>query len=447
MGVATEQREKFLPTQKTRKLWYIHGKAYELRDFLGNHPGGKEALEMTQGLNATELFETYHFARRPPEFLLERFRVHKDNTHLDKKVLQQGLDEIESLTTLEKENLFAEKYLFEENGFYNTMKRRVREHFEKNNLHPRGSVWWQVLAICQLIVIAAMMYPSFVLGSFVAAFFYGVLKGVAAVGTGHSMSHYSLFKGKWNVIIFRFASPLVLSNPAIWSTSHVISHHIETLTEMDLQDNYPLKRIQPAFPHMWFHKFQHFYIWPIYLLGLPLWTTVDFLSTFPTLFTGKHEMRHFKFAQRVENVIVFALNLLMTVFFPFFFLDFYHALGVSFISNAVASLIVVLQITVNHEVPECMSKLPEEKIDYGVHQVLTSHDYSVKSNFFLHFSGGLNMQIEHHLFPSLHYSYYHDVAKIVKAGCAEFNLPYNTSNHLFHALQKHYQILKFNSTK
>lgn len=439
-------REKFLPTQKTRKLWYIHGKAYDLREFFGNHPGGKEALIMAQGLNCTELFESYHFARRPPEFLLERFRVSKENTHLDKKVLEDDLFELESLNDLEKDELLGERFLFEENGFYNTIKRRVRAHFEKNNLQARGTTFWQVIAIIQLVSIFFLMYPAFIMGNIFGAIIYGAFKGVAAVGTGHSMSHYSLFKGKWNVIIFRIASPLVLSNPEIWSTSHVISHHVNTLTPIDLQDNYPLKRIQPAMPHMWFHRFQHFYIWAIYLLGLPLWTTVDFFSTFPTLFTGKHEMRYFPLSQRIENVFVFAANLTLTVFFPFFFLGFYHALTVSLLSNAVASLIVVLQITVNHEVPECMAKLPDEKIDWGIHQVLTSHDYSVKSPFWLHASGGLNMQIEHHLFPSLHYVHYHDVAKIVSEACKEYNLPYNTSTSLFDALCKHYRILKFNST-
>jgi len=188
-------------------------------------------------------------------------------------------------------------------------------------------------------------------------------------------------------------------------------------------------------------------MWPVYLLGLPLWTTVDLLGCIPTLFTGKHEMRYFPIAQRIENLIAFASNICLTVVFPFFYLDFQTAATVSFLSNAVASLIVVLQITVNHEVPDTMAKLPHEKIDWGIHQVLTSHNYSVNSVFFLHFSGGLNMQVEHHLFPSLHYSHYHIVADIVKKACVEYSLPYNTSSSIIEALQKHYNLLKFNSSK
>jgi len=436
-----------LATMKKRKLWYLHGKAYDLREFIHNHPGGREALVMSQGLNITELFETYHFTRRPADWILERFVVSENNKNIDAETLKEDLLEVENLTPLEREELLVEHYLFEEGGFYDTIKKKVKDYFVVNNRSPRATLFWQTAAIFQLIIIAGLMYPAYIMGSLWAAFLYGFVKGVSAVGTGHAMSHYALFKGNWNVVIFRFASPLVLSNVAIWSTSHVISHHIHTLTPHDLQDNYPLKRIQPALPHMWFHRFQHFYVWPIYFLGLPLWTLVDFLATIPTIFTGKHEMRFFPIAQRLENFFVFGTNLLLTVFFPLFFLELYHAITVSIIANATASMIVVLQIMVNHEVTDTMEKLPDGKIDWGVHQVLTSHNYSVKSPLFLHLSGGLNMQVEHHLFPSVHYVHYHEVAKIVTKTCEEYALPYNTSCNILEALHKHYNVLKINSTK
>jgi len=291
-----------------------------------------------------------------------------------------------------------------------------------------------------------MPYPVFVLGSIQWALFYGFLKGFTAITTGHALSHFSLFFGAKNVRLFRYFAPFVLSNVEIWSTSHIISHHVLTLTTKDLQDNYPLKRIQPAFPHKPWHRFQHYYIWPVYLLGLPLWTLVDLLATIPTLFTGKHEMRYFTIPQRIENMLQFAFNVFLSILLPFYMLEFYHALGIFLITSAISSLLVVLQISVNHEVPETMNKLPEGKIDWGIHQVLTSHNYGVDSFLSLHMSGGLNMQIEHHLFPGVHYRYYQEIAPIVKKTCEEYGLPYNTSTDIFDAIRKHYQILKINST-
>jgi len=432
---------------KPKQLWYVHGEAYDLTEFLDHHPGGRQAMKMGQGLNCTELFETYHFKRYPPESILEKYRISSKNCILNKATLREKQAEVENLTPEERLDLLGEHYTFDENGFYKTVKRRVQKYFEENpQLEQKGSDIWRILAFVQIFTIACLMYPAFILGSIPVAMFLGVFKGVTAVGTGHALSHYALFNGKANLLLFRLCAPIVLSNVEIWSTSHVISHHIHTLTKDDLQDNYPLKRIQPAHPHRAWHKYQHYYVWLVYMIGLPIWTLVDFLSSIPVLFTGRHEMRYFSIPQRIENFVTFGLNLLLTVFLPFYFHEFYHALAVSFLSNLTASLTVVLQITVNHEVPETMAKLPDGRIDWGVHQALTSHNYGVNSLFYLHYSGGLNMQVEHHLFPSMHYTHYHAIAKIVKPACEEFGLPYNTSADLFEALYKHYCILRFKST-
>ena len=65
--------------------------------------------------------------------------------------------------------------------------------------------------------------------------------------------------------------------------------------------------------------------------------------------------------------------------------------------------------------------------------------------FALHLSGGLNMQIEHHLFPGVHYRHYPALSRLVRAACAEFHLPYNTSSSIFEAVAKHYRVLAMNS--
>jgi len=416
-----------------KKLWYIHGQAYDLTNFLPQHPGGRDPLMMAQGLNCTELFETYHFKNRPSDELLKKYRVKVD---------------MSEYTSEEKEELLAERFLFEEKGFFNTMKQRVREHFEsKKNYDIKGGFGWKLAGIIEcFLLVAVMPYMVFVVGDYYWAFAYGFLKGFTAITSGHALSHFSLFYGSNNTRIFKYVAPFVLSNVQIWSTSHIISHHILTLTPKDLQDNYPLKRVQLALPYKPWHRFQHFYIWPVYMLGLPLWTTVDLVATIPTLFTGKHEMRKFNMLQRIENFIQFAFNVGLTILLPFYAMEFYHALSIFLITSVISSLLVVVQISVNHEVPDTMSKIPEGKIDWGIHQVITSHNYGVDSLLALHMSGGLNMQIEHHLFPGIHYRFYQEIAPIVKKTCEEYGLPYNTSSNIFEAVYKHYQALKIGSS-
>lgn len=387
---------------------------------------------MARGLNCTELFETYHFHNRPPQTLLDKYRLNKDSLPLTEK---------------EKEESLTQKYSFEEDGFYNVVKTRVRTFLRENNRRTDASFFYKMVFIVEFIFVICLLYPAFVLGMPLFALLHGFFRGNLAVTGGHAVSHFSVFRGSWNQVIFRWASYFILSNPAIWNTSHVVSHHVHTLTTSDLQDNYPLKRVQPAMKYLPFHAIQHYYIWPVYLIGLPLWSLVDLLSAIVTIFTGKHEMMEFGWPQRIENVIVFSMEFYFTMLMPFFFVDFQTALLCSFLSNAIASMLAVLQIVVNHEVPDCMLKVSsDEVIDWGAHQVLTSHNYGVDSEIALQLSGGLNMQIEHHLFPSLHFSQLRAIAPIVQQTCKEYGLPYNTSSSIFEALQKHYHVLRINST-
>jgi len=411
---------------RRKGLWIIEGQAYDFTDFVKRHPGGSAAIGLGQGIDCTELFKTYHLMRAPPESILKKYKV-------------ENLDNFDFGTS---------KYSFEENGFLMTIRQRGRDYFVSNNIDSKGSLFWKSFAIASIFIIGGLYYPAFVMGSVIAAFILGVLKGFTAVGAGHGMSHFSLFNKGWiNTFVFRACSPMVISTHQIWSTSHIVSHHINTLTPQDLQDNYPVKRVQPAMPFKWFHRFQHVYIWLVYLFGVPLWTMSDLVESIPVLFTGRHAMRHFTILQRLENTCVLALNILITIAMPFFFLTWWRALIVCLVSNIPTSIMLVIQIAVNHEVPECASKTDPNntKIDWGVHQVLTSHDFGVESTIALHMSGGLNMQVEHHLFPSVHYSHYPKLAKIVQQACKEFDLPYNTSKHIFEAVGKHYTLLKMNS--
>jgi len=411
---------------KMKGLWVVDGQVYDLNDFVKRHPGGSAAIGLGKGIDCTELFKTYHLMRSPPESILSKYR----------------------LPNTENFDYGQSKYLFEKDGFLMTVRQRVREYFNNNNLNSKGPIGYQIVAVLSIFLIMGLYYPAYIMGSLIASFALGIVKGITAVTAGHSMSHFSLFTKPWlNSFVFRACSPLVLSTHQIWSTSHIVSHHVHTLTQEDLQDNYPVKRVQPSMPFKWFHRYQHFYIWLVYILGLPIWTLADFFESIPVLFTGRHVMRQFTIFQRLENTLSLGTNIFLTLLLPFFFLPFGWALLVFLCSNVPASLMLVIQIAVNHEVPDTMSKTDpnNEKIDWGSHQVLTSHNFGVDSKFALHMSGGLNMQVEHHLFPSVHYTHYPAISQIVQQACKEFNLPYNTSKNIFEAVYKHYLLLKMNS--
>ncbi len=413
-----------------RRIWYIGHRAYDLSDWLARHPGGRDALVQAEGTNCTELFRSYHLMRAPAAALLARYEI-----------------AVDAADPAHVEGLGGSHFTFAEDGFYRAVQGRARAYFDGSRLSTKASSTGQALALVLVLVAVALTFPAFVLGSAGAALALGFLKAIVAVGPGHSMSHFSLFpRGRWNTLVFRMASPFLVSNPAIWSKSHIQSHHVQTLTEHDLQDNYPFKRVQPGLRHRSWHRGQHVYAWIIYLFGLPLWAMQDFLRSFVSLFSGTHAGIRFTLAQRLENTLVIGVNLFLSLALPFCFLPFGHALLVCLLVNVPSSLILVLQIAVNHEVPETQGNVVAgAPIDWGVHQVLTSHNYAVRSPVALHFSGGLNMQIEHHLFPSVHFRHYPALSGLVRETCAEFGLPYHESETMWEAVTKHYRVLRLHS--
>jgi fatty acid desaturase len=410
-----------------RRLWYIGKRAYDLTPWLARHPGGRDPLLQAEGTDCTELFRAYHLRGGPAASMLARYEV-----------------QVDAADPEHVEGMGGSHFTFAEQGFYKTLQARVRAHFADRRGGTHASKRSQALAVCLVVGAIALTFPAYVLGSVVAALALGVLKSIAATGPGHSMSHFSVFpRGRWNTLFFRLASPFLVSNPAIWSKAHIQSHHVHTLTAHDLQDNYPFKRVQPALPHRAWHRGQHVYAWFIYMFGLPLWAMQDLARGIVSVFSGTHAGARFSMAQRLENILVICVNLVFSVALPFFFLPFRQALLVCLCANIPSSLLLVLQIAVNHEVPETQGNVvPGESIDWGVHQVLTSHNYAVTSPVALFFSGGLNMQIEHHLFPGVHYSHYPELAPIVREACVEFALPYHTSASIWEAVTKHYRVLR-----
>jgi linoleoyl-CoA desaturase len=79
---------------------------------------------------------------------------------------------------------------------------------------------------------------------------------------------------------------------------------------------------------------------------------------------------------------------------------------------------------------------------WAEHQVKTTANFSMDNPVISWFVGGLNFQIEHHLFPKVSHVHYPAISKIVQQKCKEFSLPYHQNKSLFKALSSHFTIMK-----
>eukprot|EP01084_Bolivina_argentea_P306379 529433_1 len=273
----------------------------------------------------------------------------------------------------------------------------------------------------------------------------------------HSASHFSFSNyGRLNRFVYWCNMSFLGDTPQQWTAKHVIAHHIDTnIIPIDDDTMYPIKRVLYSYDRYWYHRYQHIYIWLLYSFVYLPWTIshnikfiLGVLSKSGKIKEGIINVRittPFEWLEAISCILIHHIIRLL----PFIFLPiWYHAIIITLLSEFSSSIWFSLQFAVNHETPEAVAlsgdskNIYNELRDFGQHQLITSHNYSVGFWPTLHLSGGLNYQIEHHLFPSVHYKHYPELSKIVQSAAKEFNLPYNQSHSFCEGVTKHYELLK-----
>ena len=112
----------------------------------------------------------------------------------------------------------------------------------------------------------------------------------------------------------------------------------------------------------------------------------------------------------------------------------------------VCSIILSLIFQLAHVMPENHFPVPNEneviENNWEVHQLQTTANFSQKSRLFSWYIGGLNYQIEHHLFSNICHVHYRQISKIVRATAKEYNIPYYSNGSFFKAIGMHYKVIK-----
>mmetsp|Transcript_54100 Transcript_54100/g.132653 ORF Transcript_54100/g.132653 Transcript_54100/m.132653 type:complete len:296 (-) Transcript_54100:128-1015(-) len=264
------------------------------------------------------------------------------------------------------------------------------------------------------------------------------------------------------------------STPAQWSAKHVVAHHIDTnIVPVDDDSMYPFKRMLVALPRRSWHRYQHIYMWPFYCVTTMLWSVSNLMKlAIGYDLEGVTRVRHHDASDVKETWAVMLFFTFHRFVLPFVLAlatgaPWYRAPALILLSEVSCSLWFALQFVVNHEVVESVKYAADagadaavrdeltgaktttaaaapakaERNDWGEWQVLTSHNFAPRSWLALHTSGGLNTQIEHHLFPSVHFSHYRQLSAITRQTCAEFGIAYNESDSFALALRRHYDAL------
>ena len=129
------------------------------------------------------------------------------------------------------------------------------------------------------------------------------------------------------------------------------------------------------------------------------------------------------------------IYLFVYILLPFFLFDFYKALCFSLIPRIIYSLFFMFNSQITHIHTPCMI----QDNDWYAHQVRTSTNHGIGKWFNFIFSGGLNYQIEHHLFPNINHCHHPYIQPIVKRICKKHNIEYKEFNGYIDAFLSYYR--------
>ena len=344
----------------------------------------------------------------------------------------------------------------EDNDFSEILTKRVYDYFDKNGINTYANKP-MVLKTLLFFGFYTAIYLFILNGNstnlvllFVLWGTLGLLQSFIGMSIMHDTVHEAYTKSRFIRFFLQLPILAIGVEPKIWKIEHNIIHHTYTNVEGIDQDIHPryLFRFTKNQPKKWFHAYQHLYSTLIYSLLIIEWVTIkDFLMTV------KYHRMHFIKTKRQTALIIGMIVIKKTVFFYLFLilplktLDFKpHIIVLMFLTMMVVagiSMTIIFQLA--HVVPKITTENNHEnlsKINWKVYQLATTCDFAHKNKPLTYLIGGLNYQIEHHLFPHICHIHYPEIAKIVRETTKEYHLPYHYEETLFQAIKSHYSHLK-----
>ncbi|KAJ7531400.1 hypothetical protein O6H91_14G042400 [Diphasiastrum complanatum] len=420
----------------------IDSKVYNVTSWIPSHPGGS-LIHLKAGQDSTYLFNSYHplYVRK----LLDRYCI----------------GEVERIPSDEQLNMSTVLYQDScQEAFYLTLKERVEAYFEKKKVNPRVHPH---MFIKSLLVIAGFVlcyYLTFFrLQSFAWSSISAIGMGFFIAEVGMSIQHDSNHGAysNWPLLGYIMGASLdvIGASSFMWRQQHVVGHHSHTNVnnyDPDIRVKDPdLRCVSSSQPRHSYHTYQHLYLGPLY--GLLALKSI-FIDDFAAYFSGSigqvtiPKMTPLEFKIFWGGKIFYGLYMIAI---PLLFSNLHWSsfLLLFMLSQLVTGWILALFFQVAHVVEEAaflnvdFSKgFPMLPSGWAAMQVYTTSNFSPNSLLWTHISGGLNYQIEHHLFPAVCHLHYPGIQPIVEATCREFNIPYNCFPSFFEALKCHFRYLR-----
>jgi len=342
--------------------------------------------------------------------------------------------------------------------FTSTLNARVNEYFRNHQLSRHANAEMVIKTFCMF---AAYLLPyvlivTGVISGTLALFGAVIMMSLGLAGIGlsvmHDANHGAYSKKGWVNTCIGYSLNFIGANAFNWKMQHNVLHHTFTNVHEEDEDISPrgALRLTPHSSWKKIHRYQFIYAWFLYGLMTIVWLFFkDFTRIVQYHQSGLAKKQKADIAK--EWVILLGTKLLYVGYIfviPVLFtpLVWWQVLVGILLMHYVAGFILAIIFQPAHVIEGSEFPLPDEKEvlehDWAVHQLRTTTNFGNSSRWFSWCVGGLNFQIEHHLFPNICHVHYRKISKIVKATAEEFQLPYRSTRTFLEALIKHARLLK-----
>ncbi len=340
--------------------------------------------------------------------------------------------------------------------FFRTLNKKVNDYFKDNNLEKTGN--WK-LHLKTIVMFSIFLTPYFFLLAMDMPFWnyllLNVVIGVGMAGVGMNVMHdgnHGAYSSKSWVNKFMGGSIYILAgNVYNWQVQHNVLHHTYTNIlghDEDLEAGRILRFTKEA---KWYkhHKFQQYY--SVFLYGL---LTFNWAITTDFLQMKRYLKRNLSYGEFKKPVVHWTTLIITKVIYFSIWLVIPMVIGITWwkvvlgfvVMHYTAGVILSVVFQLAHVVNETANPIPDENGEientWAVHQLYTTANFAPKNWLVNYYTGGLNHQIEHHIFPNISHIHYDKIAEFVKETARECNLPYYEFKTTRAAIYSHFTHLR-----
>ncbi|HKP32689.1 MAG TPA: acyl-CoA desaturase [Chitinophagaceae bacterium] len=338
--------------------------------------------------------------------------------------------------------------------FHADLKKRIQDYFTKSGKSTTGnfSLFFKgglLFTLLVLIYIHLVFFTPVAWLAITESALLGLVISAIGFNVMHDGAHGSFSKYKWVNKIAAYTLNLLGGNAFMWNMKHNIIHHSYTNIEgvdddIEIQ---PWLRMSPAQKKYKMHKYQHRYFWFLYSLLYIFWVfLLDYTKYFrgrigPTPLKKMSVTDHITFwSFKVLHYFIFiALPVIMLGWIPWLIGFLTCTLLAGFVLSIVFQLAHTVEDTEFPHAVEPTNRMPDE---WAVHQIKTTANFATRNKVISWLVGGLNFQIEHHLFPKISHVHYPAISKILRQVCREYNITYVEYPYMLQAVASHVTYLK-----